>query len=167
MNFLVILFALVGGVVLQALIPAWGGFAAVKATILLGLVIYVALTRSRGAMLVTAIAAGVLQDALGLIPMGYSAACLVVTGLVVRRYRDEVFEFRGVTHMFFGAFASGAFTLAMSLLLRAGGEGLFGLGWLLYRTAAAMLAGAVVVPLVCRAVEELDRRLGLLEGGPA
>ena len=167
MSFLVILTALVGGVVLQALIPAWGGFAAGKAPILLGVVIYVALTRSRGVMLATALLAGILQDALGLIPLGYSSTCLVLTGLVVSRYRAEVFEFRGVTHVFFGAVASGVFALGMSLLLRAGGADADGFGWMIYRTAAALLAGAIVVPLVCRVLEELDRRLGLLTGGVA
>lgn len=167
MSFLVILFSLVAGVVVQASIPAWGGFASVKAPVLLGLVIYVALTRSRRTMLATALAAGVLQDALGLIPMGYSSACLVITGLVVSRYRDEVFEFRGVTHVFFGGVTSGAYTLGMSLLLQHEGIGYLGLGWLLYRGAAAMLAGAIVVPVTCRVVEELDRRLGVLEGRTA
>ena len=164
MSFLVILFALVAGVVLQALIPSWGGLAAAKAPILPGLVIYVALTRSRGATVATAIAAGVLHDALGLVPMGYTSAFLVLIGLAVSRYREEVFAFRGVTHMFFGALASAAFALGMGLLLPRGG-GFLGLGWTLYRALAALVAGAVVVPLVCRAVEEIDRRLGLVEGG--
>ena len=86
-------------------------------------------------------------------------------GLAVSRYRDEVFEFRGVTHMVFGAAASGAFALGTAVLLQLGGAGYLGLGRLLYRTVAAMVAGAVVVPLVCRALEELDRRLGILEEG--
>jgi rod shape-determining protein MreD len=164
-SLLVILFALMTAVILQSSIPAWGGFAAAKAPLVLGLVIYVALTRSRRVMLLTAFGAGVLQDALSLIPMGFSSVCLVLTGLVVSRFRHEVFEFKGVTHMFFGAVASGAYALGMGLLLRYQGLGYLGLGSLLYRTAAATLAGALVVPLWCRAVEELDRRLGVLEGG--
>ena len=91
-----------------------------NAPILLGLVLYYALAHSRGTMLQAAIFAGLLQDALGMIPLGYSSFCFCVVALVVSKFKDMVFVHELVTHMLFGALASGAVTLALYGLLAQG-----------------------------------------------
>lgn len=151
------------GAILQALMPAWTWFGFVKPPVLLGLVMYYAFTRGRGFMLLTAVTAGVLQDALGMIPLGYSAACFCAVGLLVQRFRDVVFIFRSVTHVVVGALGHGLATVLMALLLVHDDRVVWMPGWTVSRVVGSIVLGAITVPLVFRAAEILDVKLGLVE----
>ena len=163
MNTLVMLFSLFIGAIAQALLPAWSWLGLAKAPILLGIAIYYASTRGRRQMLLAAVMAGVLQDALGMIPFGYSSCCFCLVGLAVNRFRTSVFIFRGVTHFIVGGLASGLVTGVLAVLLWKNMLINFTLAWTLQKVVGAIVLGAVFVPLVFRLIEELDIRLGILE----
>jgi rod shape-determining protein MreD len=160
---LLMFFALVAGAVLQAVFPTWRWLGQAPAPVLMGVVLYYALSHSRRHMLQAAIVAGLLQDALGMIPLGYSSFCFVVAALLVSKFKDIVFVHETLTHMSFGALASGAVTLALYGLLSK--EDLVSLpgGWAALKTVGSMLLGAVVVPFVFEILESLDRTLGNTE----
>ena len=156
-------FCLFLGAILQAVTPAWARFGYAKAPVLLGLVIYYAFTRERHWALIAAILAGILHDAQGQIPMGYSAACFVVVALTMHRFRDTMFVFRTVTHCVMGAASAGLVTVAMALLLVQ--EGLIEPlpGWLISKVIGVTILGAIAVPVIFRLTGVLDHRLGLVE----
>lgn len=163
MNALTMLFALVCAALVQALLPAWDWFGQAKAPVLLMLVVYYALTRGRGWMLTAAVGAGLLQDALGIIPLGYSACLFAAIGLFVQRYRDEIFGFGVVTHIVIGGLAAGVVTFLLALLLVKDGLVVWEPAWVLSKILGAAGLGALSGPLVFRAIEHLDVRLGNLE----
>ena len=161
MTLLVLVFALLTGVVLQALLPAtWAWLGAAQAPILLGVVLYVALAHDQRLLLFCALAAGLLQDALGQIPLGYSSFGFGLAGLVAHRYREEVFSHEGLTHALFGAAAGGLVTLVLYGLLRNNGSVHLSAAWALKKAAGAALLGALVTPAVCWLLTHLERRLG-------
>lgn len=156
-------FVMIVGAVLQAVIPSWTHLGDSKAPILLGIVLYYALTRERNAMLRAAIFAGVLQDALGMSPLGYSSFCFCIAGLATNRFKDIVFGYRAVTHMMFGALGYLITTLMMSFLLSSTGFITPYPQWVILKCAGSLVLGAIAVPFVFRAVEDLDRFLGNME----
>lgn len=161
MTLLVLVFAVLTGVVAQALLPTSGAWlGAAQAPILLGVVLYVALVYDQRRMLICALAAGLLQDALGQIPLGYSSFGFCLAGLAAYRYQEEVFQHEGLTHAVFGAAASGLVTLVLYVLLRKDGSIHLSPVWALKKIAGAALLGALVTPLVCWLLAHLERRLG-------
>ena len=167
MTGLVMFFCLIVGAVLQTLIPTWLWTGQAHAPVLLGLVLYYALAHDTRRVLEVAIAAGLLQDALGMIPWGYSSFAFCVVGLAVHRCRDLVFARQWLTHLVFGALGSAAATVLLYALLRAGGAIALGPGWAALKVGGSLVLGAVVVPLVFATVAVLDRRLGNLQPGEA
>ncbi len=163
MTILLMVFSLVCAAVLQALLPPWAWLGQAGVPFLLSVVLYYALERGYGVMLAAAIAGGLLQDALGMIPLGYSSFCFCVAALVVERYRESVFVGQWLTHVVFGALASAGVTLGLALLLGAGGLAAPNPGRVVLKTVGALLLGALVVPLVFHVIDSLDRLLGNVE----
>jgi rod shape-determining protein MreD len=155
--------ALVFGAVLQAVFPTWGWLGHANAPILLGVVLYYALAHSMGMTLTAAILGGLLQDALGMIPLGYSSFCFCLAGVLAGKFKDIVFVHELVTHVLFGALAAGGVTLMLYILL--GKDGLVALqgGWAALKTAGSILLGAVLVPLEFELLGTVDRMLGNVE----
>lgn len=155
--------ALVLGAVLQAVFPTWAWLGHAHAPILMGVVLYYALAHSMGATLAAAIVGGLLQDALGMIPLGYSSFCFCLVALLAGKFRDIVFVHERVTHVLFGALAGGGVTLLLYILL--GKDGLVALrpGWAALKTGGSVLLGAVLVPFEFELLGAVDRMLGNLE----
>ena len=163
MTSLLMIFALVVAAVLQAIFPTWLWLGHAHPPVLLGVVLYYALAHSQRHMMQAAIVAGLLEDALGMIPLGYSSFCFVVAALVVSKFKDIVFVHETLTHMSFGALASGAVTMALYGLLSKDDLVALPAGWAVLKTIGSMLLGAVFVPLVFEIMESLDRTLGNTE----
>lgn len=161
MSILAVLLALLVGGALQAMLPAFAWLGSAAVPILPSLVIYYALTRHRAAVLGIAVTAGVIQDALGLVPLGYSSCALCVAGLALHRYRDEVFTHAALTHAVFGLVAVPATVGILATLLAAGTHYWPGAVVVLGRMAGAALLGAVCAPPVCAAAARVDAALGL------
>lgn len=167
MKVLLMYFSLVGAAVLQAVFPTWRWLGHAHVPVLLGVVLYYALEHSRGMMLQAAVLAGLLQDALGMIPLGYSSFCFIVVAVIASKFKDIVFVHELVTHMLFGALCSAGVTLALYGLLSREDLVALGFGWALWKTAGSLLLGAILVPLTFELLEAADRMLGNVEEGEA
>ena len=165
MNALAILLSLLLGGALQAILPAASWLGGAVAPVLAGLVVHYALTRSPGAIFFAAIIAGIVQDALGLVPLGYSSTVFCIVGWLIHRWRSEVFIGSSLTHAIFGATTASGVCLLQAFLLAAG-EGMHP-GWasVALKTAGALLLGAICVPWICSLARRLDDALGLSTGG--
>lgn len=163
MNVIAMSIALGAAAVLQAVLPTAAWLGQVPVPVLLSLVVYYALSRSRPALIGAALAAGVLQDALGEVPLGCSSLCFCVVGLMLNRYREEIFPWEGVTHMVFGGAAAAAVAVATAVLLTMPGLLELSFGAVALKVVGALLLGMVATPFVCRATHRLDKWLGTLE----
>ena len=165
MTVLSLLFLLATAGVLQAVIPPVAVLGRAPLPVLAALVVYYALTRETGFMLAAAVLAGVVHDALGLVPLGYSSCCFGLGALLVHRFRRDVFAWEWLTRLVMGGAVAGGTVLGMSLLLRATRQIELPATTVAVKTLGSVLLGAALVPLVCALAEGLDRRLDLLEGG--
>jgi rod shape-determining protein MreD len=146
--------------ILQSVVPAIGPLGHAKIPFLLMSVLYYALSRERGEMLVAAILAGLFQDALSLIPLGYSSLCFCVVGLGARQFKDVVFTESLVTAGVFGAAAAASQTIMCGFLLRSVdviADPAWVIGW---RTVGTAVLGMVFTPIVFLAAVSLERMVG-------
>lgn len=162
MKTMVMIFALLCGAVLQALVPNWRVMGQAHVPVLLGIVLYYAFSSDRGLMWTAAVLAGLLQDALGPIPLGYSSFCFCLVALVVSRVREEVFAHEILLRAGAGALSAGAVTLALSVLLMNDRAVILSAGRVGFKLVGSALLGMVVAPVVFGAMEGLDRMLGNL-----
>ncbi len=160
MTVLVLMVAIVLGGVVQATLPAVSAAGGVQVPFMVGIVIYYALTRDIAILLTAAIVAGLVVDAMGLMPLGYTSFCYVLVGLGAQRYRETVVVRQWTTHVLFGAMANGLVALMLSLMLGLSRISDIGVGWALAKISGAFVAGAIVVPFVFRFVAYLDRMVG-------
>ena len=160
MTVLVMFFVIIASAVVQIATPGFAALAGANMPLLLGVVLYYALTRRRGAVLLAAMLAGFVQDSLSPVPFGYSALCFLVAGLLANRFRDEVFSESFFTSAVFGAAAAAGVTLVMGLLLLREGLIADSPGHILLKSAGSALLGAVFAPVVFWIARGLDRMVG-------
>ena len=163
MTLLVLLFWLLVGGTLQGVVPAWRHMGQPAFPILLGVVIYAAVNKKTGYFVVVALIAGVLEDALSLAPLGYSACAFLVAGGLALMLRADFFVAKASTAMWFGALSAAAATGSMALLLRVKGLIELTTGEMFWRMAGSAVLGAVVMPLLFALMRGLERRLGTWE----
>jgi rod shape-determining protein MreD len=137
---------------------AWLGD--VKPPLLLCVALYYALTRESGTLLVAAFLAGLLQDALSPVPLGYTSFSFCLVCWAAGRVRTLVLTESIVTQIVFGAAAAALTTLAAAGLL-AQAACLHAPVWrLLLRVAASAALAVPAAPLVFAVVGALDRLVG-------
>lgn len=163
MSALAILFLLALGTVVQQALPLWPRLGQSPFPVLLALTLYYALHRPLPIALATALAAGLLQDAPGLMPLGFSSVGFAFMALLANRYRDEVFVLEGATQAVFGALAAAMVTLWLYLVLRSRPDLPVATLPLFRKLAGGLLLGAIVTPPVHRVARWMDDRLGLVE----
>lgn len=147
--------------VLQAVLPAWLGLGQAKPPLLLGAVLYYALSRDHTDVLEAAVLAGLLQDSLGPIPIGFSVLAFVSVGLLVNQYRDRVFGEHWFTHVIMGVGASVMVTMILYLLLVGSGMRTgVSFSFVMSKSLGMSLLGIVIFPLVYVCIEKLDIALG-------
>lgn len=158
-----ILMLLVGSV-LQTILPGYQFLGEAKFPLLFGVVLYFALSRDTGVMLVTALLAGLLQDALTpIVPLGYSSSLFCLMGLVVGRFRDLVLVESLLTASFFGVVASAVMTVGMYMILASNMGMVLSAKRLVLRTAGTALLGGASAPLIFFLATRLDRVVGNIE----
>jgi rod shape-determining protein MreD len=160
-NRLVLWVSLLLCAILQAMLPAWGTLGNAKPPLLLGAVLYYALSRGNHQVVEAAVLAGLLQDSLGLIPHGYSVLAFCATALLANHYRDRVFADHWFTHVMLGIGSSTLSTLLLWLMLSGAGlRSELGFHFALSKALGMSLLGLVVFPLVYKAIHHLDLLLG-------
>jgi len=158
----VMIFSAVLAVTIQTALPAWGFLGGAKLPFLMAVVLYYALTRERGMTLAAGALAGVLQDALSFVPMGYSSAVFCGLALFAGLFRDVVMTESPLTAALFGAGGGLLATLASYLLLAHAGQApAFDLR-LAWKLAGSAGAGALVAPVTLATLRGLDRLLGMV-----
>lgn len=163
MNLLALVFSLLVAALVQALIPTtrWTGYAPVPVMASVGL--YYALLRPRAILLAAAVGAGLVEDSLGQMPLGYSVFCYCVMGLLVEHFRDSLLVRQWTTHAMLGLLANLGLTLALMLLLAKDGLIVPDLLHTVLRLVGALLLGAVTAPVVVAALESLEQTLGMAD----
>jgi rod shape-determining protein MreD len=159
---MVMAFLLLAAGVLQSLIPAADWLASSKTPFLLAVAIYYALTHNRGVTAAAAILAGVMQDSLSRIPVGYSAFCFAGFALIVHHLRGVLFRDSVLTVAVLGA-ALGALTkLALYVMLLLGTDTVsVPVWWLLLGMAGSALLGLLAAPVVWAVAGMLERQVGI------
>lgn len=163
-GFLILLTMLLGGV-LQAVLPTASWLGNMRPPILLALTLHYALTREDPPM-GAAWLAGLVQDALGMLPLGFSSVCFCGAALLVNRFRREIFAGELLTRAVLGALLAGLTTAALSLMLRlAVVDDPFRLSFtsVALKVAASFLLGGIWTPLICGGMARMERAMGFAE----
>lgn len=150
---------------IQAIAPSWAGMGQAKPPLLLGVVLYYALTRQDSLVLECAILAGLLQDSLGPIPHGFTVMAMVTVALLINTYRDRIFAEHWFTHIMLGIASSALVSLMLYILLvstglRSGVQ----LSFALSKALGMSLLGMVMIPAVYWMLDHLELQLGLHTG---
>jgi len=160
---LVLLFWLIAGGTLQAALPAWRHMGQPAFPILLGGVLYAAVNKKIRYFVIAAFLAGLVEDALSLAPLGYSACAFLAAGGLALLLRADFFADKAVTTSWFGALCAATATGAMALLLQLKGLVALSVGATLWRMAGSAVLAAVVVPLLFGLMRGMERALGTWE----
>ena len=152
---------------LQGLWAPWVRLGGVKPPLLLCVALYYALVHDRGMALTAAILAGLLLDALSLIPLGYSSFIYTLIVVALGHWRERIFVRQVWTHIFCGALAGVAALWAVWIILAAQNLIPLALPLLLARTLGALLLGAVTLPVMYQVIFLLDGWVGNVEGRTA
>lgn len=166
MNRLVMFSALFLCAMIQAIAPSWAGMGQAKPPLLLGVVLFYALTRSDSLVLECAVLAGLLQDSLGPIPHGFSVLAMVSVALLVNTYRDRIFAEHWFTHIMLGVASSALISLMLYILLVSTGlRNGVQISFALSKALGMSLLGMVMVPTVYWVLDHLEIQLGLHSRG--
>jgi len=159
-NVVVIILSLVLAAVLQTVWPAWESMGGSRLPLFVSVVLYFTLTRSMTMAVIVSVLAGLFQDALCGIPLGYSSFVFVLITAMLNQFKDLLFAYQVLTQIFFGAIACVLSTLFLYILLRYGGHVHVLPGLLMGKLIGSLILGMFVVPLTCRVLESFDRGLG-------
>ncbi|MBL7077488.1 MAG: rod shape-determining protein MreD [Kiritimatiellae bacterium] len=151
------------GAGLQVLFPALPFLGQAKPPFLLAIVLYYALNRTPGTVLLAGLVAGLLHDLLTEVPLGYSSIVFVLVGVVAGRFRNLVLPDSRVTAGFFGMMGS----LAAQVLLYAMLVRIDAVWWPFGRLTVRLLWGAllaaVVTPLTFIGARRCDQWVGIVK----
>jgi rod shape-determining protein MreD len=163
MTLLTLVFWLIAGGTLQVVVPAWRHMGQPAFPFLLGVVLFAAVNKKARYFVPTALLAGVVEDALSLAPLGYSACAFLAAGGLAMLLREDFFAERTLSVMGFGALCAATSTGTMALLLRMKGLVALSGGEIFWRMAGSAILGAVLIPLLFSWMRWLERRLGIRE----
>lgn len=165
MQTVTMIFLLVVGGLLQSLIPALACLGLSKPPILLSVVLYFTLAHSRGMALAAAIVAGIIQDSLSLLPVGYSSLGYVVFVAVLAMMRETLFKDSLFTVGVLGALLAALSTLSLYLMLRVN-ELVVSMPawWVFLKMGGTALLGLLAAPLVWWLAASLEQHVGVTSG---
>lgn len=156
----------------QGQLPSVGLLGMAKAPLILSAVLYYSLSHGRYAMLLAALAGGLIHDSLGFTPLGSTSFCFCFSGLAVQAARELLFKDSLLTLVGLTALFSVLITLATWLFLAFGDFG--GMpelgvgGWTVWLKAGSTgLLAVIAAPLVFAMARGLDSLVGTSEYPPA
>jgi rod shape-determining protein MreD len=163
MTVAIMAFLLLVATLVQSLVPAADALGASKLPCLLGVVLYYALTHSRGMAVTVAMLAGIIQDSLSRMPLGYSALCFSVAVLILVQIRDVLFRDSLAMVAATGAIVSALTTLVLYVMLTVGAD-MAGvpLWWLALKMGGNALLGAMTAPAVWLVAGTLEHQVGIM-----
>ncbi len=162
----IMIFLLLLGGLLQSLIPASAWLGVSKPPFLMAVALYYALSHPRRTAVVAAIMAGIIQDSMSLIPIGYSSLCFVIFGVVLAETREKLFGDSLLTVAVLGAGLGALTTLGLYLMLSLNSlADSIPVGWVALKMVGTALLGLGVSPLVWLMAATLERHVGLTYEG--
>ncbi|MBA4388688.1 MAG: rod shape-determining protein MreD [Verrucomicrobia bacterium] len=163
MTWLVMSLVLAAGALLQVQIPAPAVLGQVKWPFLMSVVIYYALSREFDVMLIAAFSAGLLQDAMSPIPLGYSVFCFVVAAWILHNLRNLMLTDSLLTMAVSGGVAGLVISIGMYFLLFNEGLLACGAGAVFLKFLGATVTGLICAPPVFLLTGAFDRKMGNVE----
>jgi rod shape-determining protein MreD len=160
MTWVIMLLAVTAAGVLQTELPAFAWLGQAKPPVLLGIVLYYALQRTRLVMAVAALAAGLMQDVLSPLPLGASACGFGLAGWYVSRFRRVVLTESMLTQGFFGLVAGMGFNLVLYGILQLEGRIGIPVRRVVLKTIGMGGLGLICTPIVCFLLGKLDLVVG-------
>lgn len=161
MTLVIMILALVLGLMLELSLPSLFYPGLARPPILAGVVAYYALNHSVPAMLLAALAGGILIDGISALPLGITSLALAAVGAVLHHYRGTVFSGKLVTNIVFGAMIGASVPLIILVLLLFLGQTpyCFQLRFL-FKISGTLVYGAVSFPVVYALLERLELLTG-------
>jgi len=148
-------------IVLQIAMPTVGYLASAQIPFLLAAVLYYALTRNRGTMMLIACTAGLVLDSLSTMPLGYTSAGFCLVAFLSSLFRSLVYEDSLLTPIVFVAAGGAAVTLLSFALIRTGlDQQGWPIGWVLLKALGTAMMAVIVTPIVFFSARSLDTVLG-------
>ena len=144
----------------QTLLPPCAFLGQAKFPFLMAVVLYYALNRETYVMLVAALCAGLLQDALSYMPLGYSVCCFSVVGWIAGRFRKLVLTESLVTPVFFGGAGGTVVVLVIYVLLARDGAVSYPPGAVAVKVIGAGILGMISTPVLFLVARKLDLIVG-------
>lgn len=163
MNLIVMVCFLIGGAVIQTVVPSAAIIGGAKLPVLLAFVLYYALTRSVATTLVAGFLAGFLHDVLSQIPLGHSVFCFCIAGWLAGYFRSMVLADSVVTTLLFGGIANAIVTIFFFLMLVQEDMISYSYGMIALRIVGALILGMICTPLVFHLAGWVDRLVGNVE----
>ena len=148
---------------LQTILPGWAILGYARFPLLLGVVLYYALNHKLWIAIGTAFVAGLLQDGMSFVPLGYSAFIFCVIALIAGHYKKMLLSEALVTALFFGAI--GSFMLSFMLFMLLNMRHLIGCSGFTaaLRIMGGTILGAVSIPPIFLLLKILHHSLDLQE----
>lgn len=147
----------------QIMLPGIRGLAGSRWPLLACVVVFYALHRKGAVVLAIALVAGIVQDALSIVPLGYSACLFCVAALPVSLLRRLVVPDSPITAAVFCAVVCMTVTGLLGLLLAASGLHECGFGVGLVRALGTGLLGCASGPVVFLVAGGLHQSVDRLE----
>ncbi|MDD4871283.1 MAG: rod shape-determining protein MreD [Kiritimatiellae bacterium] len=163
MTWLMMIFILVVGAVIQTVIPSSGILGGAKLPILLAIVLYYALTRNMVVTLVAAFVAGFLHDVLSQIPLGHSVFCFCFAGWLASFFRNMVLVDSIFTTIIFGGSTNVLVTMFFFMMLAQDDFVFYSYKWILLKIAGALVLGMVCAPVIFYLAGWLEKLVGNVE----
>jgi len=163
MTWLIMMFMLIAGAMIQTVIPACGWLGGVKIPVLLSVVLYYALTRNFVVTLAAAFFAGFLHDVLSLMPLGHSVFCFCAAGWLAGYFKNLVLTDSLFTTIIFGGIANSVITLVFCMMLLQDGAIFCSWGRIALKTAGSLLLGMIFTPVIFSLAGRLDKLVGNVE----
>jgi rod shape-determining protein MreD len=158
----IMFFLLLVGGLLQSLIPASAWLGLSKPPFLMAVALYYALAHPRGTAVTAAILAGIIQDSMSLLPVGYSSLCFVLFGVFLAETREKLFGDSLFTVAILGASLGALTTLGLYLMLSLNSlVDAIPVWWVALKMGGTALLGLGVAPLVWWSAAMLERHVGL------
>jgi len=163
MTWIIMSILLFSATLLQAMLPGFRVLAGARFPALLAVVLFYALTRKGGIVLIVAFLAGMIQDSMSMVPLGYSPFLFCAAALVAGRYRKLVVPDSPVTAAFFGGIASTAVSACLYFLLARAGMVSCGFAAASLRVIGSGLMGLISAPFVFSAAMGIQRGVNIVD----
>ncbi len=163
MTWVVMILSLIMAALAQTLCPPADWLGDAKPPFLTAVVLYYALYREGKFLFVAGLLAGLFQDALCDMPLGYSAMWLTAIGVACFRIRRVILTQAVLTHVALGIAVGGLVTAGLALSLAARGALSVSAGTVAWKVLGGALLGGLTGAVAVGVLRRVEQGVGILE----